>query len=228
MTTDMTTGTVAQRIVGVIRDLGLQPGDAMPTELDLIERLQLSRNTVREAIRELRAWGIVDVRHGHGTFVAEASLAAIAPSLVFRALVAGPDGLESLRHLVGVRELIETGAVGDLAGTFDPAEIAELLTLCDTMADPDRSEQADRAFHRALYRHLDNPLVGQLVDVFWDAYHEAHHQLADLSSYGDETAQLHRDIVIALRDADADAARRAMHVHFGGIAHRLDLAESSR
>jgi DNA-binding FadR family transcriptional regulator len=220
------TSSVAQRIVGVIRDLGLQPGDAMPTELDLIERLQLSRNTVREAIRELRAWGIVDVRHGHGTFVAEASLGAIAPSLVFRALVAGPDGLASLRHLVDVRELIESGVIGTLAGTFSDTEISELLALCDTMADPDRSEQADRAFHRALYRRLDNPLVGQLVDVFWDAYHEAHHQLADLSSYGDETAELHRDIVTALRDGDAAAAQHAMHVHFGGIGHRLDLAKT--
>ncbi|WP_255615491.1 MULTISPECIES: FadR/GntR family transcriptional regulator [unclassified Saccharopolyspora] len=41
----------------------------MPTELELIELLGVSRNSVREAVRSLRALGIVDVRHGHGTVV---------------------------------------------------------------------------------------------------------------------------------------------------------------
>lgn len=215
---------VAQQIVELIRELGLRPGDNMPTELELIERLRVSRNTVREAIRELRAWGIVDIRHGHGTFVASPSLQALAPSLVFRTLVAGPDGLDALRNLARVREMLETGAVVELIGALGEDDRAELLGIAEDIGDPTRSADADRLFHRTLYGHLDNPLIGQLVDVFWDAYHEAHDQLADVSPYGQGSVEAHRMIIRAIAAGDAPAAQEAMRAHFRGIYERLRLS----
>lgn len=214
---------VADRIVQLIRQRELGPGDPMPTELELIDELGVSRNTVREAIRELRAWGIVDVRHGYGTFVAEATLAALTPSLVFRAVVAGPKGLAALRYLVEVRELLETGVAPRLIATIDEAKAARLNELCDQMADPDRMEVSDRRFHRELYADLDNPLIGQLVDVFWDAYHDANQQFEQSSRDAVlATSAAHRDIVTAIRSGDARAAQSAVRDHFRGIYERLD------
>ncbi|ROP61175.1 DNA-binding FadR family transcriptional regulator [Curtobacterium sp. PhB130] len=217
---------VAQQIVELVRELGLRPGDGMPTELELIERLGVSRNTVREAIRELRAWGIVDIRHGHGTFVASPSLQALAPSLVFRTLVAGPDGLLALRNLARVREMLETSAVVELVGVLSDDDRAHLTDLAEEIGDPKLSADADRRFHRALYSHLDNPLIGQLVDVFWDAYHEAHDQLADVSPYGHDSVEAHRAIIRAVVDGDAGIAQEAMRAHFQGIYARLDASTS--
>lgn len=216
--------SVAQQIVEIIRELGLKPGDSIPTELDLITRLDVSRNTVREAIRELRAWGIVEIRHGHGTFVASPSLQALAPSLVFRALVAGPNGLDALRNLVRVREMLETSAIAEVAGHLMPEDQEELLDLCARIGDPAESAEADRRFHWLLYSHLANPLIGQLVDVFWEAYHEAHDQLADASSYSRDVIEAHRRIVLAIAAGDSGEAQRAMRAHFQGIDERLTLA----
>lgn len=215
---------VAQQIVDIIRELGLQPGDSMPTELELIARLNVARNTVREAIRELRAWGIVDIRHGHGTFVATPSLQALAPSLVFRTLVAGPHGLESLYHLARVREMLETSAIVEVVGRIDEADEEALVALSERIGDPAESAEADRRFHRMIYGHLSNPLVGQLVDVFWDAYHEAHDQLVDVSSYGHDSVESHRRIVTALASGDREGAQQAMRAHFAGIYERLRLS----
>jgi DNA-binding FadR family transcriptional regulator len=220
--------SVAQQIVGIIRELGLQPGDAVPTELDLIDRLDVSRNTVREAVRELRAWGIVDIRHGHGTFVAAPSLQALTPSLVFGTLVAGPNEIEALHNLARIREILETSAVTELAGQLTPADEKQLLDLCERIGDPDESADADRRFHQVLYGHLSNPLIGQLVDVFWDAYHEVRDQLVDDYPHGDDTVANHRRIVSAIAAGDPDEAQRAMRVHFQGIYERLVLSGRRR
>ena len=216
--------SVAQQIVGIIRELGLQPGDAVPTELDLIARLDVSRNTVREAVRELRAWGIVEIRHGHGTFVAAPSLQALTPSLVFGTLVAGQNGMEALHNLARIREILEASAVTELAGQLTAADQKQLLDLCERIGDPAESADADRRFHQVLYGHLSNPLVGQLVDVFWDAYHEVRDQLVDNYPHGEDTVDNHRRIVHAIAAGDGDAAERAMHIHFRGIYERLTLS----
>lgn len=214
---------VAQQIVEIIRELELGSGDSMPTELELIERLNVSRNTVREAIRELRAWGIVDIQHGRGTFVASPSLQALAPSLVFRTLVAGPNGLDALVNLAKVREMLETSAIGELTGHLRAADLDHLLALSERIGYAEESAEADREFHRVLYSHLPNPLIGQLVDVFWDAYHESHDQLADVSPYGSGSVEAHRRIVLALAGGKADEAREAMRVHFEGIYQRVEM-----
>lgn len=81
---------LAQQILALIHQRGLGVGDSMPTELELIEELAVSRNSVREAVRALRALGIVDIRHGHGTFVGDAPLHALSPALTFRAWPTAP------------------------------------------------------------------------------------------------------------------------------------------
>ncbi|GAA3362901.1 FadR/GntR family transcriptional regulator [Saccharopolyspora gregorii] len=210
-----------ERVLELIHDRGLRPGDPMPTELELIELLGVSRNSVREAVRSLRALGIVDVRHGHGTVVGEASLHVLSPSLAFRA-VAGGDDLAGLRNLIEVRELIEVGVAGRLAGELDESTLDRLDALCTAMDETELDPETDREFHRLLYARVDNPLIGQLVDVFWDAYRTAHDALsAPGPAEKAETVRLHSAIVEALRAGDAAAAREAMAAHFAEINHRL-------
>ncbi|GGM14996.1 FadR/GntR family transcriptional regulator [Nakamurella endophytica] len=226
-------GTSAERILDLIRQRGLKAGDAIPTELELMADLGIARNTLRESIRELRAFGILDVRHGHGTFVAEPSLRSLAPSLVFRAVAGGPDDLAGLANLVEVRERLEVAMMPDLAGRLPADQVEELHALCDAMADQSGGDEPraalDRRFHRALYARLRNPLVGELVDVFWDAYHVAHHQLSDPApNEASTTAQRHRAIVDALVGGESAAAADAMRNHFVDIRRRLDAAMADR
>jgi DNA-binding FadR family transcriptional regulator len=215
---------LAQRIVTLMHEKRLQAGDPMPTELDLIDELGVSRNSVREAVRALRALGIVDIRHGHGTFVGAAALHALSPSLIFRALTnRTADGLQGLRDLVGVRELVEVGVIEQLAGTLDTATLDRLSWLCKEMEHTDLDPAVDREFHRTLYAGLDNPLVGQLVDLFWDAYREVQSAISlpankDIAC----TVEQHRQIVETLRAGDPAAARAAMVSHFADINQRLN------
>lgn len=215
---------LAEQILSLIRQRGLRVGDAMPTELELIDELSVSRNSVREAVRALRALGIVEIRHGHGTFVGDAPLHALSPALTFRALAdRSSEDLRGLRDLVDIRELVEVGVIDRLVGALTEETLEHLENLCDEMERSNLDPDVDRHFHRTLYAALDNPLVGQLIDVFWDSYNAAEAALT-LPAAADSahTIAQHRAIVGALRSGDPHQLRTAMLEHFADIKTRID------
>ncbi|MCF6469394.1 FadR family transcriptional regulator [Nonomuraea sp. MG754425] len=214
--------SLQERIVALIHERGLAAGSPMPTEVQLMELLGASRNSVREAVRALQALGIVEIRHGHGTFVGRAPLDALTSSFAFR-VRSGPDGIRALQDLVEVRELLETGLIGQVAQSTSAPRLAALEALASGM---DRDREADRAFHALLYDSCGNELVLQLIGLFWDVYHEVEPTLGPPEERTAEIAVNHRRIVAALRARDAEAAREAMRLHFRDVKARIARAEA--
>ena len=151
---------------------GLTPGDPLPTEAELCEELDVSRSSVREAIRTLSTLDIVDVRHGHGTYVGPMSLDPMVEALVFRGVLSPEGSLQSLREVVEVRlaldlsmaERVVAAAQVDAGGELDEL-VAEMV---DKASRGERFLEADRLFHTKLFDAIGNRLVGQLVGAFWD------------------------------------------------------------
>jgi DNA-binding FadR family transcriptional regulator len=211
-------GTLQDRIIQLIHDQGLTPGAALPTEQRLMDLLGAGRNSVREAVRALQALGIVEIRHGTGTFVGEAPLRVLTPSLTFHIR----SRVRALADLVEVRELLEVGLIGDVIGTLTPARLTALDALAIRM---DQGPEADRAFHALLYETCGNELVLQLIQLFWDVYHQAGSALAPTDDRDEVIIARHRAIVAALRTGDAEAARAAMRRHFHDVKVRVGRAE---
>ncbi|MEV1249656.1 FadR/GntR family transcriptional regulator [Nonomuraea sp. NPDC049750] len=215
--------SLQERIVAMIHERGLVPGSPMPTEVQLMDLLGASRNSVREAVRALRALGIVEIRHGHGTFVGHASLDVLTPSLAFRVRSGPGGGIRALQDLVEVRELLETGLVGQVAQSTSAPRLAALDALVNGM---DRDPEADRAFHALLYELCGNELVLQLIGLFWDVYHEVEPTLGPPEERSAEIVVNHRRIVAALRARDTEAAQEAMRLHFRDVRARIARAEA--
>ncbi|MEU1667850.1 FadR/GntR family transcriptional regulator [Streptomyces sparsogenes] len=216
---------IQERIKRLIIDQRLPSGAPLPTETELMELLGVSRNSVREALKGLQAMGIVEIRHGFGTYVGPMSMAPMIEGLIFRTVAGHYRGEDSLLQLLELREAVETGLIGWLAGRIPPADLAELDALVERMeaeaAEGAVRAETDRAFHAALHRGLDNLLLSEVLEAFWDAFHRVRTDLVDLHADPKVTCRQHREILEAVRTGDVVRAEAAVRDHFGDIRERL-------
>ncbi|MEV0252818.1 FadR/GntR family transcriptional regulator [Streptomyces sp. NPDC050732] len=218
---------IQERIKKLIIDSRLPSGASLPTEPELMERLGVSRNSVREALKALQAMGIVEIRHGFGTYVGPMSVAPMIEGLAFRTVAGHYRGEDSLLQLLELREAVETGLIARLAGRVPDADLAELDALVARMeaeaASPEGAVHAetDRAFHATLYRGLGNLLLGEVLEAFWDAFHKVRTDLVDVPLDPRVTCRQHREILAAVRSGDVLRAEQAIREHFGNIRTRL-------
>ncbi|MGP3984664.1 FadR/GntR family transcriptional regulator [Streptomyces sp. KR80] len=219
---------IQERIKKLIIDRRLPSGAPLPTETDLMELLGVSRNSVREALKALQAMGIVEIRHGFGTYVGPMSMAPMIEGLIFRTVAGHYRGEDSLLQLLELREAVETGLIARLAGRVPAPDLVELDALVarmeDEAADGAVRADTDRAFHASLYRGLDNLLLSEVLEAFWDAFHRVRTDLVDTHPDPGVTCRQHREILEAVRSGDAVRAEEAVRDHFGNIRTRLRSA----
>ncbi|MEU1703909.1 FadR/GntR family transcriptional regulator [Streptomyces sp. NPDC005706] len=214
-----------ERIKKLIVDRRLPPGAPLPTEPELMEFLGASRNSVRESLKALQAMGIVEIRHGFGTYVGPMSLAPMIEGLAFRTVAGHYRGEDSLLQLLELREAVETGLVSRLAGRLPESDLVELDALVTRMeqeaAEGAGLAETDRAFHATLYRGLDNVLLSELLEAFWEAFHRVRRDLLEVPQDPRVTCRQHREILEAVRSGDSVRAEEAIRDHFGHIRARL-------
>lgn len=207
------------RVVDLILESGLPSGAPLPSEPRLMEELGASRNSIRETLRALHTLGIVDIRHGYGTFVGEAPVAALMPGLLFRARQSARQDVSTLANFIQVRRILETSLIVEVPRHVDADFLAELEACVEEMATGDIVE-ADRRFHQTLYRPVHNQLAAQLIDLFWTVYHRAQKETELLERVRAEISGEHQRIVDALRSGAAESAAAAMDQHFVGFQGR--------
>lgn len=221
------TSDAADRIKDLILSRRLRPGDPVPTESELTDTLGVSRSSVREAVRTLSALGIVDVRHGHGTFVGELSLDPLVETLVFRGALQPGDDLRALREVIEVREALDVAMTERLTDAACDTHDPELWTLVETIEESARRgepfAEADRAFHTALLALAGNSIFGPLVGAFWDVHTAVMPHLgARLPDDLSQTVHAHREMLVAAEVGDPQAYREAVGRHYAPLLYALD------
>ncbi|TDD60691.1 FadR family transcriptional regulator [Kribbella antibiotica] len=221
MTRPKRSDELASAIADLIIERNLQPGDPLPTENVLMADFQVSRNSVRESLKALQAHGIVEIRHGYGTFVGSASSAALHPWLLFRTRASG-SSVERLSELLEIREILETELTRRVAGG-DSVELRQKLSGCvDRMrVEGEDAATADRQFHEHICNAAGVPLARELVGLFWDVYRAVETDVETLSPSPEETAARHQRVVDAIGSGDAEQAEQAVHAHFSEVRDRL-------
>lgn len=213
------------KIKQVIVDDGLVPGDPLPTELDLIGRLDAGRSSVREALKALQAVGIVEIRHGFGMYVGNMSLAGLIDGLTFQSRIALDGGQQDLNHLVDIREVIEHGMLAKLLTELPAPDLTAAAAAIqqmkhESLVGPIQID-TDRQFHEGLYRSLANPLLGPMLRAFWGVLSDARGIYAESDVVPADTVQRHEKIYQAVERGDLTQALVAMTEHFAGVRSRL-------
>ncbi len=226
---------VAEAIKDWVMERGLQPGDRLPSEPELITRFAMAKGTIREALRILEAQGLVTSRTGPGggMFVHQVSENRAA-ALLGNYFYFQHPGIDDIYQ---IREALEPELAASLAGRLSAAQLAELEAVIDTYAEPARTAEEEREqhvnslrFHALLAEMSDNPLLRFLirftatmlseVTVTRQLYAPPNREL-----WASGTDYQHR-LLRALRDGDSAAARTILSEHMR-TAHRLMRAQEA-
>ncbi len=226
-------GSLVSEVVTLLRDVietkGLDPGDRLPTEAELVKSLEVSRPVLREAISQLESLGLVRVRRGLGMFVGDRDSLAGCLKLARTAMVVTPRDLTQFADL---RSALEHHGARRAAERATETDVAELEALCDEMDRPDLPyEEAigvDFAFHRKLIEITGNELMLNVISVLQQFIGEAMPQTMPRPRDRSVSRRLHRAILEAVRNGDADAAEGAMREHMEVTRARLQKAAGAR
>lgn len=227
-----TMSATAEGIKAWILENQLKPGDLLPTESVLCEDLGVSRSSVREAVRTLASLDIVEVRHGHGTYVGGLSLSPLVNGLIFRSTLNTDRTFKTLREVVDIRIALDLAQTDDLVAVFEGTTNEELDQLVEGMRARRSARESfieeDRDFHTRLLRDVDNAIVRELVGAFWEVHTAVVPMLgippaADI----DQTVEAHGDMLKALEKGDADAYRKAVIAHYAPLQRAIETALSA-
>jgi GntR family transcriptional repressor for pyruvate dehydrogenase complex len=201
-----------------IREGRLAPGDKLPTEGQVMQEFGVSRTVVREALSKLQAGGMVETRHGIGTFVV-----GIGDDAVFRI---APQQIETLRDVIAVLELrigVESEAAGLAAQRRTAQNLAVMRAALDEFALAVEAGRdavaADVRFHGEIARATQNEhYAGLLATLGARIIPRAR---LDPEGPVDEARRAylrrvnaeHESIYDALQRQDAESARAAMRTH---------------
>ena len=209
------TGQVVSYVRNLIEKGELRPGDRLPAERDLATHIGVSRPTVRAGLRALSAMGVVQSRHGSGTFIPEGPPSLGTEALSFLAALHG----FTREEMYEARRLLEVGAAGLAAERATPDQMAtlseEVAGMFASMEDPGLFLVHDINFHRTVAAASGNPIVASLVEMVSALYYESRRETAARASDRDmrDAAEMHRRIYQAIRAHDAGTARQMMHDH---------------
>ena len=201
---------VADQITSWINENGLRPGDRLPPERELAQRLGVSRATLSQALVALEVIGVVVVRHGDGTVLTER--ARTAP--VIEAIRAHADRLP---EIIEARDALESKLAALAASRRTDADLTAIRSALDAMErDIDaggRGVEGDEAFHGAVTAAARSELLAQMMTAIHDLIRET--RLESLSQPGRPRESLagHRKVADAIAAGDPDAATQAMHEH---------------
>ncbi len=208
---------VARQIERLILEGGLKPGDKLPPERELAETFEVSRSSVRDAIRTLELMGLVEPRQGDGTVVrdlsAESLLNPLATMLVRKRELVG--------ELLDVRKMIEPPLAARAASRASPGEIVYLEDILRRQKEKvlrgELAIEEDSEFHYTVAMAAKNSVVMKVLDVLMDLLRESRERSLQVEGRLQRSFAGHRRIFGAIKRHNAAAAEAAMRQHLEEI-----------
>lgn len=224
------TQQVARMLLNLIIESDMKPGSSFGTEAELLERMNVSRPTLREGLRILESQGVLSMRPGPrgGIIVAAPDVDVIAHAMSVYLRLNNVPFVEILKARMAIEPALVRGAA--LHG--GEADFAEMEASIRVMEAPDCTDQAiyneNRKFHTVIARASANPVL----EAFWATISILASGEVDQIRYSPKNRthiiEAHKRILDACRRRDADAAQQAMSEHLGELDDLLRIRYGER
>lgn len=206
--------SIADEILAMIAiEKRFEPGDKLPNEIELSEELEISRTTLREAIRILVTNGVLEIKRGRGTFVKEN--------------IHLSDSMQSFQDLSNAR--INAKDLYEMRLIFEPeaaylatkrASDAELERILDygreieqkIKQNEDRTE-VEQKFHESIAKATQNEFMDKLMPVIFQAIDKGVLLSRQSEFVAKDTLRDHQMIMEFMESRNPEGARSAMRIH---------------
>lgn len=217
---------LANILTSMIEDGHLKVGDKLPPEKHITQEHGVSRTVVREAISHLQSHGLVETRHGIGTFVVRQRADQIDPQ--------ADRTLSDVMAVIELRIGIEVDAAGLAASRRTEGHLAKMRDALKIMEDSTVSRAqaaaADYDFHQQIALATDNRYFADITEhlgltlIPRNRLNSAALANTALTDYSARLRQEHQDIYATIANSDSDGAKAAMRRHLSNIRERLRMA----
>jgi GntR family transcriptional repressor for pyruvate dehydrogenase complex len=201
---------LVEQILAYIESAGLVPGDLLPAERDLAERLGVSRATLAQALVALEVLGVIDVQHGTGAVLARRpSVASVIKGL--------REHRSRLPEIVEARSTLEVKLAALAAERRSEEDLAAIDAALESMAAEigagERGAHGDELFHQAVTGAAHSAVLAQLMAVIAEMILETRIESLGQPGRPDQSLASHRTIADAIRAQDPAGAAAAMLAH---------------
>ena len=210
---------IISQFVSMLQKGELKPGDRLPAERVLADMLQISRSSVREALKVMETIGMLTIRRGGGAYVREPDFSpfinTIAPLMVLR------DNFQP--ELLELRELLEVKAAGLAAESEDESIIntlSDIVTRMEQALDLDSSfenAKLDLEFHDCIFRNCKNTLLKKSVSyinsIMEISIKDSREVLMKERVNALKLYNQHKDIFLAISQGDKTLSEERMRNH---------------
>jgi GntR family transcriptional repressor for pyruvate dehydrogenase complex len=216
------TDQIIEKLVAMITSGELKSGDKLPPEPQLMEQFGVGRSSIREAIGALELIGLVTVRPGHGTHIADSTDKVQSKSIGWSLITIGHD---KIRELVEARVELEQAIVRLAAERATPEDIAELKAQQDKLKSAPKWGrkliEADLGFHTALAKASHNSVLVRFLSELRQTMRHWMEQKAKYDWGYDRVVEQHETILNAIEARDPTTAQSAMRAHVEMAGEKL-------
>ena len=215
---------VYEDIVAQLKELiaegKVKPGEQLPSERELSETFQVSRASVREAIRSLESRGFIEIRQGEGTYIAS-SVETLLASVAFTIR----KQRDPLLEVFEARKILEPAIAALAAERATAEEVGSLEAILNEQAQQiaagETEVEADTRFHSTLADAAKNEVLLRLNEAIVDRLHETRERFLQTEGRPARSLAGHQEILRAIQSKDPAKAREAMLNHLETIEHNV-------
>jgi GntR family transcriptional repressor for pyruvate dehydrogenase complex len=207
------TELVVERIKELLARGELRAGSRLPPERELAEMLNISRPSLRTALKALSVMGIIRAKPGAGTYIAESLPEVFTEPMHFMTLINNT----SVEELFEARRIIEAG-LAELAAERASADDIQLLNkeiggMRETIDDPENFLKHDVRFHQVMAHAANNKLMSGVMDTVAQLLFHIRRQTIAHASDLEEAIEWHQKIVDAIRKHEPRRAKDMLSGH---------------